>query len=229
MWFSCWSRFPAVEWYGIFGYVKKNKFIESPVFFVQAAPHYHYNAVELGYFTKGRQIFSCLLDSSIAVTYNATSAPIKFYCNKLNEGNSYTIPKGWLHWLLSPCDPFEVFLTFTSNDYGNVNVPKAVYQGIPVSKYYPGKNITVEEMQDLYQYLQDSVGSFEFGDNHLMPGNATAAAVFCEKYGSQVVPSEPQQPTESTMSSKQASTSGTQSIMSCFAAFFFYVVFSWIH
>jgi len=85
---------------------------------LQASPHYHYNAVELGYFTKGRQIFSCLLDSTTAVTLTAASAPTKFYCNKLRAGSSYTIPQGWLHWLLSPCEPFEVFLTFTSSDYG---------------------------------------------------------------------------------------------------------------
>jgi len=179
---------------------------------LQASPHYHYNAVELGYFTEGRQVFSCLLDSSTAVTLNAASAPTKFYCNKLSAGSSYIIPKGWLHWLLSPCEPFEVFLTFTSADYGakelnkllshivvlylvqskqtiatlcagNVNVPKAAYQAIPTSKFYPGKDTTVEEMQALYEYLGDSVSDFAFGDNHLMPGNATAGAKFCEKYG----------------------------------------------
>lgn len=66
---------------------------------------------------------------------------------------------------------------------GNVNVPKAVYQEIPTSKFYPGKDTTVEEMQALYEYLGDSVTNFAFGDNHLMPGNATAGAKFCEKYG----------------------------------------------
>lgn len=64
-----------------------------------------------------------------------------------------------------------------------MNVPQAVYQPIPTSKFYPGKDTTVEEMQALYEYLGDSVSDFAFGDNHLMPGNATAGAEFCQKYG----------------------------------------------
>lgn len=64
-----------------------------------------------------------------------------------------------------------------------MNVAQAVYQPIPTSKFYPGKDITVEEMQALYEYLGDSVSDFAFGDNHLMPGNATAGAEFCQKYG----------------------------------------------
>lgn len=147
-------------------------------------PHYHGNAVEWGFVTKGMG-YACMADmskGSDGVAATPETSTYRFICNKLKVGEMYLVPAGWLHFLFYPCKDAELVFGFNKVDYETVNVVNAFEVPIPQSKYAPGPGVTVEEMDDIIAWVNDAQEGYVYGDSHLYMGSANGAQKFCAKY-----------------------------------------------
>ena len=125
---------------------------------------------------------SCRGSDGVAGT--PESSTYRFMCNKLTIGQMYLVPKGWIHFLFFPCEDSELVFGFNVFDYDNVNVVNAFEKPFPKDKYVPGPGMTVEEMDDILAWVDQTQQGYVYGDSHLYMGSKEGAAAFCAKYWS---------------------------------------------
>lgn len=91
-------------------------------------------------------------------------------------------PPGWLHFLVYPCLDSEALVGFNKFDFANEFVSNAFEQPIPQDRYFPGPDVTVEEMNDLVDLVNQAQKGSEYGQAVYIEASSQQSREFCAKY-----------------------------------------------